>query len=152
VYAAATAGRSFEQGWAYYQEWIGWVWKGEVARVIERLQQRQEEVGRPEKGASETSVPSVVARTLGYLDNHQDKRKYPQYRQEGLPITSSLMESVVKQMNYRVKGSEKFWCQDGAEAIVQLRADHLSDDAPLDAFFQQRQAKATGQCRYCRAG
>src|SRR5207302_10271006 len=112
----------------------------------------QEDVGLPAQGESETSVPSVVARTLGYLSNHQDKMKYPEYRKEGLPITSSVMESVVKQMNYRVKGSEKLWCQQGAEAIVQLRADHLSDDAPLDAFFQQRQANATGQCRYRRAG
>jgi len=151
VYAAATAGRSFARGWACYREWIGWVWKGEVVRVIEQLRQRQEEVGLPEPDEPETSVRSVVARTLGYLSNHQDKMQYAEYRKEGLPITSSLMESVVKQMNYRVKGSEKFWCQDGAEAMVQLRADHLSDDAPLEAFFQQRQANATGQRRYHRA-
>jgi hypothetical protein len=148
VYAAATAGRPLAQGWECYREWIGWVWRGEVARVIEQLRQRQAEVGRPDPGESETSVRSVVTRTLGYLTNHQDKMKYEEYRRQGLPITSSLMESVVKQMNYRVKGSEKFWCQHGAEAIVQLRADHLSDDAPLDAFFQQRQANATGQRPY----
>jgi hypothetical protein len=152
VYAAATAGRSFAAGWECYREWIGWVWQGEVARVIEQLQQRQGEVGLPEPDESETSVRSVVARTLGYLSNHQDKMKYPEYRKEGLPITSSVMESVVKQMNQRVKGSEKFWCQEGAEAIVQLRADHLSDDAPLEAFFQQRQDNATGQRRYRRVG
>jgi hypothetical protein len=151
VYAAATAGRPFAQGWECYRQWIGWVWKGEVAKVIEQLRQRQAEVGRPGPEESPTSVPSVVARTLGYLTNHQDKMKYDQYRKEGLPLTSSLMESVVKQMNYRVKGSEKFWCQQGAEAIVQLRADHLSDDAPLDEFFQQRQANATGQRHYRRA-
>src|SRR5262249_52423408 len=33
-------------------------------------------------------------------------------------------------------------------AIVPLRADHLSDDAPLEQFFQQRQANATGQRPY----
>jgi hypothetical protein len=152
VYAAATAGRSFAQGWACYREWISRVWTGDVAWVIERLRQRQEEVGLPAAAEPETSVRVVVTRSLGYLSNHQDKMKYAEYRREGLPITSSLMESVVKQMNARVKGSEKFWCQEGAEAIVQLRADHLSDDAPLEAFFQQRQANATGQRRYRRAG
>jgi hypothetical protein len=30
--------------------------------------------------------------------------KYDAYRQDGLPITSSLMESAVKQINQRVKG------------------------------------------------
>ena len=152
VYAGATAGRSFAQGWACYREWIGWVWQGEVAKVLEPLRRRQEEVGLPEAGEPETSVRVVVTRALGYLTNHQNKMKYPEYRKEGLPITSSVMESVVKQMNYRVKGSEKFWCQDGAEAIVQLRADHLSDGEPLEAFFRQRQANATGQRRYRHAG
>jgi len=33
---------------------------------------------------------------------------------------SSLVESVVKQVNRRVKGSEKFWSEEGAEAILQL--------------------------------
>lgn len=152
VFAAATAGRPFGAGWECYGRWIKWVWKGEVSKVIEELRKRQEEVGKPTKEESESSVASVVARGLGYLSNHQDKMKYDEYRQEGLPITSSVMESTVKQMNYRVKGSEKFWCQQGAEAIVQLRADHLSDNAPLEQFFQQRQAHATGQRRYRRVG
>jgi len=49
-----------------------------------------------------------------------------------LPVTSSLAESLVKQMNKRVKGTEKFW-NDGAsgEAILQLRAAVISDDARL---------------------
>jgi len=33
----------------------------------------------------------------------------------------------------RVKGSEKFWLTDGAEAILQLRAAQLSDDDPYPA-------------------
>lgn len=150
VYAAAMAGRPFEQGWETYARWITWVWKGEVKRVIEELRQRQEEVGLPQEGESETSVPSVVARSLGYLRNHQDKMKYDEYRKAGLPITSAVMESTVKQMNQRVKGTEKFWCAEGAEAIVQLRADYLSDGEPLDDFFQQRQQNATGQRPYRR--
>jgi hypothetical protein len=152
VYAAAMAGQRFEQGWDSYQRWINLLWKGEAAKVIEQLHRRQAEVGLPLPSESETSVASVVARSLGYLTNHQDKMKYNEYPKEGLPITSSLMESVVKQMNYRVKGSEKFWCSQGAEAIVQLRADHLSDDQPLDEFWRQRQATATGQRPYRRAG
>lgn len=151
VYAAATAGRPFAAGWACYREWIGWVWKGEVAKVIEALGKRQQEMGKPAEGESGTSPRSVVAKALGYLSNHRDKMKYDEYRRDGLPITSSLMESTVKQMNQRVKGSEKFWCGQGAEAIVQLRADHLDDDKPLDDFWRERQAAATGQRPYRRA-
>jgi hypothetical protein len=151
VYAAATAGRGFEVGWKSYREWIEWVWKGDVGKVIEALGKRQEEVGKPGEGESETSVRSIVAKALGYLKNHADKMKYGEYRREGLPITSSVMESTVKQMNQRVKGSEKFWCRPGAEAIVQLRADHLDDDKPLDSFWRQRQAATTGQRPYRRS-
>ncbi len=151
VYAAATAGRPFEEGWEAYVRWITWVWQGQVKRVIEQLRQRQNEVGLPREGESQTSVASVVARSLVYLSNHQDKMKYDEYRKAGLPLSSSVMESTVKQMNRRVKGTEKFWCASGAEAIVQLRADYLSDDEPLDDFFQQRQQNATGQRPYRRA-
>jgi len=55
-------------------------------------------------------------------------------------------------VNQRVKGTEKFWSEEGAEAILQLRADYLSDDQPLEAFWQRRQAEATGQRRYRRVG
>ena len=150
VYAAAQAGRRLDEGWETYERWITWVWRGEVKRVIEELRQRQEEVGLPKEGESETSVASVTARSLGYLRNHQDKMQYDAYRKQGLPITSAVMESTVKQMNQRVKGTEKFWCAEGAEAIVQLRADYLSDDQPLDDFFEQRQQNATGQRPYRR--
>jgi hypothetical protein len=148
VYAAATAARSAAAGWACYREWIGWVWQGQVKRVIEAVQARQAELGLPEKDEPATSPRQVVARTLTYLSNQQDKMHYDEYRRQGLPITSSLMESVVKQVNRRVKGTEKFWSEAGAEAILQLRADQLSDDQPLDAFWQRRQAAATGQRRY----
>ena len=93
----------------------------------------------------------VVSKTLTYLEN-QDKMQYDEYRRQGLPLTSSLMESVVKQVNRRVKGTEKFWSEAGSEAVLQLRADQLSDGEPLAAFWQRRQAAATGQRRYRRTG
>jgi hypothetical protein len=77
--------------------------------------------------------------------------RYPEYRRLGLPITSSYVESAVKQFNQRVKGTEKFWTEDGAEALLQLRADHLSDGEPMIAFWQRRQEKETGQRTYTMA-
>lgn len=151
VFAAAMAGRPFEEGWACYQKWIGWVWEGGVGKVIEELQSRQGELGVPEADESETSPRSVVNRTLVYLGNQQEKMKYNEYRKEGLPITSSLMESTVKQINQRVKGTEKFWSDDGGEAILQLRADAISDEEVVEEFWERRQAAATGQRRYRRA-
>ena len=93
----------------------------------------------------------IVARTLAYLQNHQDQMRYADYRRLGLPITSSYVESAVKQFNQRVKGTEKFWSEPGAEAMLQLRADHLSDDQPLERFWKTRQEKQTGQRPYHQA-
>ena len=67
-----------------------------------------------------------------------------------IAITSSLLESAVKPINQWVKGSAKFWSEAGSEAVLQRRADQLSDGEPLAAFWGRRQATATGQRRYRR--
>ena len=64
VFAAAGAGRKFAAGWAYYQEWIAWVWQGQVSRVIAALEQRQAEWGLPDKDEAEGTPRQVVAKTL----------------------------------------------------------------------------------------
>ena len=151
VFAAATAGRRFADGWPVYVRWITWLWEGQPERVIVELAHRQAELGVPEASEGETSPRHLVAEALTYLQNHKGKMRYDAYRRQGLPITSSHMESLMKQINQRVKGTEKFWSEDGAEAILQLRADLLSDDRPLDAFWERRQAGESGQRRYRRA-
>jgi hypothetical protein len=151
VYAAAMAGRTFAEGWPVYERWIRWVWAGQVSKVIEELTARQQELGKATKEDKEGSPRRVVQETLTYLSNQQDKMRYDEYRKQGLPLMSSHVESTVKQINYRVKGTEKFWTEQGAEALLQLRADYLSDDEPLEDFWQRRQAAATGQRRYRRS-
>jgi len=116
------------------------------------LAQRQEGVGLPAEGEPETSPRPVVAKALTSLRNQAGKLRYDAYRRPGLPLTSGRMESVVKQRNQRRKGAEKFWSASGGEAVLRLRADPLRDGAPLEAFWQRRQAAATGQRRYSRAG
>lgn len=151
VFAAALAGRRFAEGWACYQQWIAWVWPGQVASVSAALAARPMALGRPAEGAAATSPPQVVEQTLTYLRNQQAKMRSDEYRRQGLPITSSLRESVVQQVGRRVKGTAQFWSAEGAAASLQWRADHLSDDGTLDAFWQRRQETATGQRRYCPA-
>src|ERR1051326_1656594 len=120
------AGRPFAEGWPVYERWIGWVWAGQVSRVIEELLARQQELGEPTKEDKEGSPRRVLAEALGYLSNHQDKRHYDEYRKAGLPLMSSHVESTVKQINYRVKGTEKLWTEEPAEALLHLRAQPLA--------------------------
>jgi hypothetical protein len=148
LFASATAGRRFADGWPCYVRWVTWVWQGEVEKVIAELAQRQAELGLPQDQDGETHPRQVVGTALGYLQNHKDKMRYPEYRRQGMPITSSYVESAVKQFNERVKGTEKFWTEAGVEALLQLRADYLSTSTVLADFWQDRQDNATGQTRY----
>ena len=151
VYAAAHAGCTKTAGWLRYREWIAWVWQGRVDRVLEALRALQAELGEPKEEDKETHPRQVVAKTLTYLENNQSRMRYDEYRRQGLPITSSYVESAVKQFNQRAKGTEKFWTEAGAEAILQLRGDYLSENEPLEAFWERRQAQTSGQRPYRRA-
>ena len=152
VFASAMAGRGFRAGWEAYIVWIQQVWNGRVEDVITALQARQSELGTPTKDDPEKSPRRVVAEALSYLRNNAARMRYPDYRKAGLPITSSHMESTVKLFNRRLKGTEKFWSEEGAEAILHLRADYLSETEPLEEYWKDREAKATGRRPYRRSG
>lgn len=144
VFNAAAAGRPLDDVAEVYRRWAQWTWSGEVDRVIEELEARQQELGPPRDDDADTHPRKVVAEALGYLRNQRTRMRYADYRRQGLPITSAYIESTIKQLNRRVKGSEKFWGTDGAEALLQLTADYLSDRQPLDKFWRERPTKATG--------
>ena len=145
IFTAAMAGRDLESGWEVYVRWLTWAWHGEVERVIAELAARQSELGRPEKEEPITSPRQIVAEALTYLQNQQSRMRYDEYRRVGLPITSCYIESTVKQMNARVKGTEKFWSPRGGEALLQLRADYLSDNESMPQFWSRRQRQQTGR-------
>ncbi len=115
---------------------------------MEELTGRQQGVGRATREDKEGSPRRVVQDALAYLGNHQDETRQDEYRKAGLPLRSSHVESAVKQISYRAKGTEKFWTEEGAEALLQLRADHLGGDEPMEDFWQRRQDAATGRRRY----
>ena len=123
--------------------------KSRKAQLTPRINARGRLV---EKDESEESPRSKVANALRYLVNQQSRMHYDQYRCQGLPITSSHIESTIKQINRRVKGTEKFWSEGGAEALLQLAADYLSETDPMVTFWRERPSLATGQRHYHAAG
>jgi len=136
VYAAAIAscGR-IEDGWSLYLQWLEWIWAGEVQKVIDALQ---------ENAATDEEVPEAIRRAITYLTNNAERMKYKGYRLAGLPITTSPVESTQKQINQRIKGTEKFWEDDSLEPLLQLKADDLSETHERDAFWNRRGAKHDG--------
>jgi hypothetical protein len=139
--AAWGAGADDTQRWSLYVDWLRACWQGRVQEVIAALRVWHERLGEPPEGeeSDEKDPRCLVASALGYLENNQGRMQYPRYRRAGLPITSSLVESLVGEFNARVKSREKFWNRPaGAEAILQLRAAVLSEDDRLARFFAQR--------------
>lgn len=151
VYAAAMDGRPAKQGWGLYREWAQWLWQGDVSRILAALREQlppQSASGQPPPVGAEESQ---TATTLTYLSNHQERMKYPAYRRQGLPITSSHIESTVKQINRRIKGTEKFW-DGGADPMLRLVADHLSPGELRTDYWHRRTAEIIESACYHTAG
>jgi hypothetical protein len=145
VYLAAKAlGGGAEAVWPRYLGWAAACWQGRVAGVLEELRRALEAMTPPSESREEKpSDPyHVVSKTIGYLENNQPRMDYPRYRRQGLPIMSGSVESLIKQFNRRVKGTEKFWNEPQAETILQLRAAQLSDDDRLAEHLKTRPISA----------
>ena len=150
VYAGAMAGRVAHEGWAVYRDWAQWLWSGQAALVIAALQERQHALGTPDK--DEKNTPRAqVATALQYLQNQASRMHYDAYRRAGLPLTSSAIESTIKQINRRIKGTEKFWDQ-GIDPMLHLVADHLSQTDAVDKFWSRRTQRILAQACYHQAG
>jgi hypothetical protein len=125
--------------WRQFEAWLTACWQGRVAQVLEDLAAWQERLSRAPPSATTAEAQAVVAEVLCYLGNNRPRMDYPRYRQQGLPVTSSLVESLVGEFNGRVKGPDKYWNRTaGAEAILQVRAAVLSEDDRLARYFAQR--------------
>ena len=135
------ATRNAQEHWDLYLRWLRGCWQGEIAGVIAEQALWQEKLGRPPPGGKldENDPVKLLAEGLTYLSNNKDRMDYPRYRQQGLPVTSSLVESLVGEFNARVKEKNKHWDRPaGGEAILQLRAAVLSEDDRLARFFAKR--------------
>jgi len=140
LYAVARAvSENDEATWQRYVPWAETCWHGRIAHLIVELRDHQQRIGEPPEDCEATDPRKVLAEAIGYFQNNTRRMNYPQYRRDGLPITSAHMESFVKELNYRVKSTEKFW-NDGlsGEAILQIRAASLNHDERLTKHLETR--------------
>ena len=148
VYSLAMAvGRHADEGWQLHVKWITALWQGRAPEVLDEWKRLGEEHNIPPDQALPDNDPRrPLQRGITYLSNNLERVDYPRYRRLGLPVTSTLMESLVKEFNLRVKGTEKFWTDpQGAEAILTVRASLLSEDGRFAEYFATRPG-----CRYHR--
>jgi hypothetical protein len=150
LYEAAQAvhGSDAARGWKTYVAWLRLAWSGKVEALLAQLRAAAE--GLAQRGSPERK--RTLDETLTYVTNNRERMDYPEYRRLGLPISSAPVESTIKQINRRLKGSEKFWLSGGAEAMLQLRAAQLSDDGRWAANWQRpRPHRAAGAHRLAQA-
>ena len=152
VSVVATA-RDAQKAWALYERMLRGAWGGRVGAVLLELESLRTGLGPVEEKDPHEHPRRVVARTLEYVRANAGRMDYPRYRKEGLPTSSALIESLIKQFNQRVKGSEKFWIDSRAEAVLQVRAAYLNqDDRALDIYRGRgRRARAVGSGRFTKA-
>jgi len=116
-------------------QWVRDVWQGRVTEVTPQLLDALTQAGVGDETLADEHPLRAVQKAANYLTHHADKMDYPRYRREGLPLTSSLMESQIKEFHRRVKGTEKFWNPSNAEAMLQLLCWSLRDDGPTLADY-----------------
>ena len=142
LHAAAQALGEVTQGC----QWVRDVWQGRVADVTPHLRQALAAANVGDDKLPDDHPLRPVQKAAAYLTHHADKMDYPRYRREGLPTTSSLIESQIKEFHRRLKGTEKFWNPSNAEGMLQLLAWSLRDDGPkLKTYLAERPG-----CRFRR--
>lgn len=131
-----------------YDFWAAKIWEGRVEDVINELIAYGTKLGEPPPDARNDDPREIIRVSRVYYENHASRMDYPRYRREGLPLTSSLMESTVKQVSRRVKGTEKYWSSAGGEAMLRLTGEYLSDDEPMRQYWEHRSRHASGTRLY----
>ena len=122
--------------WKLFERMLRDAWGGRVQEVIDALKSQRDRMGADASTAKDAC--RVVELAMRYMEQNRERMDYPSYRQMGLPVSSSLVESLVKQINHRVKGTEQFWNDGGLEAVLQVRAAYLSEDDRAEKFHEQR--------------
>ena len=153
LYGAAQAveGKGSAGAWALYEGWLRLAWAGSVTALLAGLRAGCAKLGPAPSGCSDEDPRKVVADALRYVENNRSRMDYPEYRRLGLLISSAPVESVMKQVNRRMKGTEKFWLEGGAEAMLQVRAAYLSEDGRAGRYWSRPRplapAVGTGRLR-----
>lgn len=139
-----------DQAWILYKRLARLAWSGQSQEVLEVLQRHSDRIGKPPQGASDDDPRKILSDALHYVATNQKRMEYPRYRREGLPTSSAYVESLIKQVNRRVKSTEKFWVEDGLEAMLAVRSAYLSADGRADRFWLERApgARAVGRNRF----
>lgn len=136
------------QCWAKYIDFIIHLWQGRVLTVIRRLDKTIQKLNQIDTSTSTQEKIEKLTGIKKYFQNNYLKMNYPEYRKKGLPISSCHVESLIKQINIRVKSTEKFWNQSSLNGILRLKASLLSNDNSWPQFWNNRYDRQVNSKRH----
>jgi hypothetical protein len=105
------------------------LWGGEVEKVLAALheQGKGESEGESE-GDGEGSRAEAASEQIHYFETNSERMRYAEYRAAGYPIGSGVVESACKRLiGARLKGAGMCWGKLGAQGVLTLRAELLSN-------------------------
>lgn len=122
--------------WNTYLDWATHLWQGRTLMVIRRCDKAIATLQKQE--GNHNARIATIQKTRNYFCNNIARMKYPEYRQQGFPVSSCHVESLIKQFNHRVKSTEKFWNETSLKAILCLNASLISNDQSWENFWDNR--------------
>jgi hypothetical protein len=113
----------FRQGTSEAVKWVKqWekeLWEGRVEAVVVALYRESKRDGPAGEAAGEQ---------IHYFETNKERMRYSEYRAAGYPIGSGTVESACKRLiGARLKGAGMCWGKRGAQGVLTLRAELLSE-------------------------
>jgi hypothetical protein len=117
----------------------------ELARAWARQRHDELDTGRMDALlaalAAHADTSEEARKCVGYVTTNRERMRYPEFRAQGLCVSSGVVEAGCRVVvGARLKRSGMRWTLAGADAILALRACHLS--GRLDAFWERRSRRA----------
>jgi len=113
------------------------LWEGRISALLGQLTRLARQLGPPPKNAPDNDPRRILANNVEYFRTNRAGMDYPTFRRNGWPIGSGIIESTIKIVGKRVKGTEKHWNVQGAEQTLQVVTHLLSDDGSWEASWQR---------------
>jgi hypothetical protein len=138
-YLSAASGALFGQGTAEAARWFKkyrHIFKTEDGGVDQAI--RSICYYRKSRKTRASRDLETIRTTLRYLRKNRKRMQYAQYRRQGLPIGSGVVEACCKTLiGHRLKRAGMRWSLEGGQSILNLRAAVLSKR--WDLFWESHQ-------------
>jgi len=115
---------------------------GRVKHVLGELRRHARSLGPPPDDVADDDPRKVVANNVRYFEHNAERMRYDEYRRNGYPIGSGVVESGCKHViAQRMKITASMsWSRRRAEAVLQLRG--LVRSRQWDAFWALKRTAA----------